>query len=151
MLRRTFIQSGAMAAAALAPLSQLLAAGARGATRDIEARTLAGSDVILPQSGVNDFIAGLRGGALLPGDPSYDSARRIWNGMIDRRPAIIAQCAGTADVIRSVNFARDNNLLVAVRGGGHSISGQSVWDALRSGCGPNTKWRPDTRWTSTRT
>ena len=117
-----------MAAAALAPLSQLLAAGARGATRDIEARTLAGSDVILPQSGVNDFIAGLRGGALLPGDPSYDSARRIWNGMIDRRPAIIAQCAGTADVIRSVNFARDNNLLVAVRGGGHSISGQSVCD-----------------------
>jgi hypothetical protein len=127
MLRRTFIQSG-VAAAALAPFGRVLAAGVTGATRNVEARTLTGGEVILPQSSVNDFIAGLRGTALLPGDAAYDGVRRVWNGMIDRRPALIARCAGAADVRRAIDFARDHNLIVAVRGGGHSISGQSVCD-----------------------
>ncbi len=127
MLRRTFIQSG-LAAAALAPFGRVLAKGVGGTTRDLEARTLTGGEVILTQKGVNDFIAGLRGTALLPGDAAYDDVRRVWNGMINRRPALIARCAGAADVMRSVDFARDHNLLVAVRGGGHSISGQSVCD-----------------------
>lgn len=60
------------------------------------------------------------------GDNGYDSARRIWNGAIDRWPALIARCVGTADVSQAVAFARDNNLTLAVRGGGHSFSGQSV-------------------------
>jgi len=115
------------AGALLLPFGRLAAAAA-SAARDIEARTLDGGEVILPQKAVNDFIGGLRGGALLPGQEGYEEVRRVWNGMVDRRPAIIARCAGAADVKGSVDFAREHRLLVAVRGGGHSISGQSVCD-----------------------
>ena len=69
-----------------------------------------------------------RGEILLPGDEGYDSSRRIWNGMFDRRPAIIARCVGTSDVINAVNFARDNGLLVAVKGGGHNSAGTAACD-----------------------
>src|SRR5262245_49256346 len=77
---------------------------------------------------VDVFKAALRGRLLSPGDDVYDEARKLWNGMFDRRPALIARCAGAADVIRAVNFARDYRLLVAVRGGGHSFPGHSVCD-----------------------
>ena len=60
-----------------------------------------------------------RGEILLPGDDGYDAARQIWNGMFDRRPAIIARCVGTSDVISAVGFAREQNLLISVKGGGH--------------------------------
>ncbi len=69
---------------------------------------------------------GLRGRLLHPGDGGYDEARKVWNGMIDRRPALIARCAGPADVIASVRFARDHGLLVSVKGGGHNITGNAV-------------------------
>ena len=69
-----------------------------------------------------------RGRLILPSDPQFDEARRVWNGTIDRRPALIAQCSGAADVITSVKFAAHHGLLVAVRGGGHSIPGHSVCD-----------------------
>jgi FAD/FMN-containing dehydrogenase len=75
---------------------------------------------------VDAFRTGLRGQLLRPGDDAYDPARKLWNGMFDRRPALIARCTGTADVIRAVNFARDHGLRVAVRGGGHSFPGHSV-------------------------
>ena len=75
-----------------------------------------------------EFKARLRGSLLHPGEDGYDQARKIWNGMFDRRPALIARCAGAADVISAVNFARDNKLQVAVRGGGHSLPGHSVCD-----------------------
>ena len=68
------------------------------------------------------------GELLRPGDPGYDDARKVWNGMIDKRPALIARCAGVADVIAAVNLARSNNLLVSVRGGGHNITGNAVCD-----------------------
>ncbi len=68
----------------------------------------------------------LRGEVLLPGDARYDDARRIWNGMIDKHPALIARCAGTADVIESVRFAREHDLVVSARGGGHNIAGNCV-------------------------
>src|SRR5688500_14925461 len=77
---------------------------------------------------VDDLKAGLRGRLLSARDVDYDEARRLWNGMFDRRPALIARCAGTADVIRAVNFAQAHRLPVAVRGGGHSFPGHSVCD-----------------------
>src|SRR6266498_5419503 len=77
---------------------------------------------------VEDFKAGLRGQLLRQGNESYDEARKLWNGMFDRRPAMIVRCAGAADVISAVNFARDNRLQAAVRGGGHSFPGHSVCD-----------------------
>ena len=80
------------------------------------------------EAAVAELKGGLRGHLLRPGDDAYDDARKVWNGMFDRRPALIARCAGTADVIRAVNFARDNRLQVAVRGGGHSFPGHSVCD-----------------------
>jgi len=83
---------------------------------------------MVDHSSVDKFKASLRGELLGPGDAGYDEARKIWNGMIDKRPALIARCAGVADVISCVNFARANNVLVAVRGGGHNIAGNAVCD-----------------------
>jgi FAD/FMN-containing dehydrogenase len=83
---------------------------------------------MMDQSAFEKFKAGLRGELLRPGDSGYDDARKIWNGMIDKRPALIARCAGVADVIHSVNFAQANNLVVAVRGGGHNVAGNAVCD-----------------------
>jgi FAD/FMN-containing dehydrogenase len=77
---------------------------------------------------VDAFKATLRGPVLQAGDPEYDAARAIWNAMIDRRPALIARCTGTADVLASVAFARDHGLPLAVRGGGHNIAGLALCD-----------------------
>ncbi|BCL75140.1 FAD-linked oxidase [Jeongeupia sp. HS-3] len=68
------------------------------------------------------------GEILLPGNDAYESARKIWNAMIDKHPAIIARCSTTPDVVLAVNFARDNGLLLAVRGGGHNIAGNAMCD-----------------------
>ena len=70
----------------------------------------------------------LRGSLLLPGDPGYDDARAIWNGMIDRRPALIARCLGVTDVVAAVAFAREHDLPLTVKGGGHNIAGLSLAD-----------------------
>ncbi|HXP75619.1 MAG TPA: FAD-binding oxidoreductase, partial [Stellaceae bacterium] len=70
----------------------------------------------------------LRGKILDQGSPAYDEARTIWNAMIDRKPGLIVRCLGAADVIHCVRFARDNGLLVAVRGGGHNIAGSAICD-----------------------
>jgi FAD/FMN-containing dehydrogenase len=67
-----------------------------------------------------------RGALLRPGEEGYNDARRVWNGAIDRRPALIARCAGADDVTRAVRFAREGDLGVSVRGGGHSVAGDSV-------------------------
>lgn len=72
--------------------------------------------------------ADFRGELLLPGDLNYDQARKIWNGMIDKHPAIIARCAGTSDVIKAVRLAREHELTVSVRGGGHNVAGNAVCD-----------------------
>jgi FAD/FMN-containing dehydrogenase len=87
-----------------------------------------GADAVLEEGGVEAFRTSLRGPLLRAGDAGYDAARTIWNGMIDRRPALIARCAGVADVIHGVNFARTHQLLVAVRGGGHNVAGNAVCD-----------------------
>ena len=83
---------------------------------------------MLNNPAIEKFETSLRGELVQRGDERYDEARKLWNGMFDRRPALIARCAGTADVISAVNFARDNGLQVAVRGGGHSFPGHSVCD-----------------------
>jgi len=77
---------------------------------------------------VEDLRKSVRGPVLCPGEPGYDETRTIPNAMIDRRPAIIARCAGAADVIACVRFAREHNLLTSIRGGGHSVAGKSVCD-----------------------
>jgi len=77
---------------------------------------------------VKDFVARVRGPVLQPGDPGYDVARQVWNGLIDRRPALIARCLGPADVIQAVNFAREHELVISIRGGGHNVAGNAVND-----------------------
>jgi FAD/FMN-containing dehydrogenase len=77
---------------------------------------------------IGELKAGIKGEILLPSDGAYEDARKIWNAMIDKRPAVIARCATTSDVVRGVNFARDNGLLLAVRGGGHNIAGNAMCD-----------------------
>jgi FAD/FMN-containing dehydrogenase len=84
--------------------------------------------VLRDRMGLSSFLAAIRGTALQPGDAGYDAARVVWNGMIDRRPAVIVRCAGTADVIACVNFAREQGLPLAVRGGGHNVAGTAVCD-----------------------
>ena len=77
---------------------------------------------------IERFQAAFRGEVIQPGDSGYETARKIWNASIDRHPGIIARCSGVADVVAAVNFARENELLVAVRGGGHNVSGKALCD-----------------------
>jgi FAD/FMN-containing dehydrogenase len=77
---------------------------------------------------VSTFRERFRGALLRPGEEGYDEARQVWNGAIDRRPALIARCAGADDVAEAVRFARDRELPVSVRGGGHSVAGHAVCD-----------------------
>lgn len=82
----------------------------------------------LDESALAAFRAAFSGELIWPHDEGYDEARRIWNGTIDRRPALIARCTSTSDVVAAVNFGRRTGLLTAVRGGGHSMAGHSVCD-----------------------
>src|SRR5579884_127922 len=82
----------------------------------------------LPSAGIDQFRARMRGDVLLPADKGYDEVRQIWNAMFDRRPALIARCASPEDVVQAVTFAREHNLLLSVRGGGHNIAGNAVCD-----------------------
>lgn len=126
MRRRAFCASAfaTMGAAAL-PFGRAFSAVA-AATTDVPAVTGDGRRILLARTDIEDFRASLRGQLLLADSTGYDDARKVWNGMFDRKPALIARCVGAADVVQSVNFARAHQLLVAVRGGGHSLSGQSV-------------------------
>jgi FAD/FMN-containing dehydrogenase len=82
----------------------------------------------LDATAVQAFAATLRGPLIQPGDPGYDAARTVWNARIDRRPALIVHCAGAADVIAGVTFAREHGLLLSIKGGGHNIAGTAVCD-----------------------
>jgi FAD/FMN-containing dehydrogenase len=93
---------------------------------DIRVTTLIGSETTLNKATIEDFRKSLRSQLLCPSDAGYDEARKIWNADIDKHPALIVRCASVADVINSVNFARDNNLLVSVRGGGHNFRGTCI-------------------------
>lgn len=91
------------------------------ATTDQEQRTQG-------RPSVGELADGLRGRVVVPGDADYEAARRVWNGMIDRRPAMIVMCAGVGDVMAAVTYARDHGLPMAVRGGGHNVAGTAVAD-----------------------
>ena len=138
MKRRTFLRSslGAAAVASLPFPERLEAAFADAAFRpapkvpaDLKAITGDGREITLASDAIADLAARLKGRVLLAGDDGYDGARQVLNPSFDKRPALIAQVTGTADVRAAVDFARENDgLLLAVKCGGHSFSGKSTCD-----------------------
>ncbi len=92
----------------------------------IRAVSLAGEELMLEAAAVKELGESLSGRLLLSGDDGYDAARTVWNGMIDKHPAMIAVCSDAADVQNAVTFACERELLVAVKGGGHSFPGKSI-------------------------
>ncbi|MDX1394514.1 MAG: FAD-binding protein [Gemmatimonadota bacterium] len=100
--------------------------GGAGVATSIPAFSLSGAEIELEGAAVGELAESMTGPLLMRDDPNYDSARRIWNGMHDRHPALIARCMNNGDVSNAVTFARERELLLAVRGGGHSWPGKSV-------------------------
>lgn len=130
MKRREFCRSAlATAVATTVPGKYVLAGENQYGTQlvsSVQAIKVTGEETILEAAAVTDLRNSLRGKLLLNGDEGYDHARAVWNAMINKCPALIARCEGVTDVVNSINFARANDLRVAIRGGGHSISGKSV-------------------------
>ena len=91
-------------------------------------KTLSGGEATIDDAMVQALSESLQGDVVTPASPSYDEVREIWNAMIDRRPGVIVRCASAEDVVRAVNLARENDLLVTVRGAGHNIAGNSIAD-----------------------
>jgi len=125
MKRREFCRSSLAASVAAAYPFMINAALAQSS---IAAVSLDGAQIELEQTAVTALAKQLEGALLMQGDMQYDQSRRIWNGMWDRHPALIARCANSDDVRHAVNFAAERKLLTAVRGGGHSWPGKSVCD-----------------------
>jgi hypothetical protein len=123
MKRREFVGAGLALTAAL-PFKGWSAV-LKG-VGDVAAKSLDGTDISLRGSSVEALAASLRGDLLMAGNPEYDSRRRVWNAAFDRNPALIACCTGVSDVRRAADFAREHQLLTAVRSGGHSLSGKST-------------------------
>jgi hypothetical protein len=86
------------------------------------------SGALIDKEKVNEFSDGLDGQGIPPDDRDYESARRIWNASVEKKPGLIVRCASTDDVVKAVNFARANNIQVAVRGGGHNVGGRALCD-----------------------
>jgi FAD/FMN-containing dehydrogenase len=130
MQRRDFCKSALIGSAmATVPATFMQAFAAEppaAAGGELQAVSLSGKPMVIPAAAVKEFAANLHGRLLTASDADYDQARRLWNKMIDRRPAMIARCSGAADIARAVSFARERELLVAVRGGGHSFPGYSM-------------------------
>ena len=94
----------------------------------MKATTLEGREIDLEQDTLDGLKLRLQGTLLVPGDVGYDESRTVWNAMIDRKPALVARCLGVADVIACVQFAREHNLLLCIKGGGHNIAGLATAD-----------------------
>ena len=82
----------------------------------------------IPRVNVDALRSAMTGSVLTPSDPGYDQARSLWNGQIDRRPAVIAMCRTNEDVVEAVGFGRRHGLEITVRGGGHNFAGTSICD-----------------------
>ena len=94
----------------------------------LQIATTSGGTTDLESSAVEQLSAGLQGTLIGQDHPEYEESRQIWNGMIDRRPALIVRCGSAADVVAAVNFAREQGLLISIRGGGHNIAGSAICD-----------------------
>jgi hypothetical protein len=125
MKRREFCRTSLAAGAAVVYPFMINAAFAQS---NIAAVSLDGAAIELDQAAVKALAGKMEGVLLMQGDMQYDTSRKIWNGMWDKHPALIARCASVEDVQHSVTFAAERNLLVSVRGGGHSWPGKSVCD-----------------------
>ncbi|NNC76408.1 MAG: FAD-binding oxidoreductase [Woeseiaceae bacterium] len=129
MNRRKFLASSVAAGVASAlPASQIVAAveALTAVQSDVEAITGAGQKISLERAAVDELSKSLRGNLLLPDNDGYDAARRVLNASIDKYPALVIQPNGATDIRHAVNFARDKNLLLAVKCGGHSWAGKST-------------------------
>lgn len=94
----------------------------------MKVKTVEGREIDLSQEMLDDLRMRLKGPVVAPGDVGYEELRSVWNAMIDRKPAVIARCLGTGDVIAGVQFAREHGLLLCIKGGGHNIAGLGVAD-----------------------
>lgn len=131
MRRRTFCKTTLSAGIAAAlPSSGLFAQlnSMVAVPPEIQALTSDGAELPVEPAAALELQQSLNGTLLFPGNDAYDAARVIWNGMFDRHPAMIVMCADSADVAKAVSFAAERQMLVAVRGGGHSLPGKSVCD-----------------------
>src|SRR5690349_13786919 len=95
---------------------------------ELTLRTLDGNDLPIDDGVLDGLRSRLRGTLMTPRSAGYDEVRQIWNAMIDRRPGLIVRCAGVADVLACVRFAREHRLLTSIRGAGHNIAGNAVCD-----------------------
>ena len=135
MNRRKFCRT-AVAAGVASAYPMLVACGDRESSQvtaqsdvpPIPAVSLDGNEIELSKAQIKELFEAMQGPVMLSEHPEYHAARKVWNGMHDKRPALIARCQNTQDVCHAVDFARDNNLLLAVRGGGHSWPGKSTCD-----------------------
>jgi FAD/FMN-containing dehydrogenase len=127
MKRRTFCRNSIATGVA----ASLYASGASAWSSvfsNVAAVTSSGDSILIEKAAVSDLADSLKGSLILPDNDRYDAVRKVWNGMIDRHPAMIALCANANDVANAVTFAAERNLLVAVKGGGHSYPGKSSCD-----------------------
>jgi FAD/FMN-containing dehydrogenase len=128
MNRRHFLQSAVTAGVASALPLRMTLAQMTEVTGDVAAVTGGGAGISIEQAAVRELSDSLRGNLLLPGNAGYEVARRVLNKSIDRNPALIVQPTGVADIQNAVTFARERNMLLAVKCGGHSSSGKSTCD-----------------------
>jgi len=125
---RTAVAASVAAAIPMLPGCERKAPVATDADTSLAAVSLNGAEIELEKAAIRELGDSLTGPVILSGHPDYDSARKLWNGMHDRRPTLIARCMSTADVSKVVTFARERQILTAVRGGGHSWPGKSMCD-----------------------
>jgi hypothetical protein len=125
---RTAIAAGVTGSMPLISACERAARDGARTAKSVAAASLDGAEIELEAAAIRELGESLSGSLLLSDHPEYDSVRKIWNGMHDRRPALIARCEDARDVSQAVTFARERELLVAVRGGGHSWPGKSVCD-----------------------